>query len=674
VRWNLIQVLVVQNRNKEHNMPGTILLMDNIKKTLEKWGGLVEELGYQVVKASTLKDAEDVLREKWVHLAILDIRMTVEDDPNDISGLLLAQKPEYAAVPKIILTGHPSFEYVRTALIPDTKGISPVINFISRDDGPQALLDAIEKAFNERVRINWELDIQWEPRERLSFPHLAVLVEAGLSNHLLLQRASELEDLFRKTFFDYQQIRIGRLLWCNSGRFCLPVLARTTRGVTDAHLLVCGDCVRLRQDRETVKEFAPKTIQDLRISGEPVETIHFGALMYELPGTEIESLQTVRDLFRVGRERPLKASFEHLLGDVLKAWHQHGQEVQATGDLMSLYRRWVGLAEKDMPRAEVEQRAEVLVQSVRTLRAVEVENNQGQVTFHFPNRSPLSYPDPIAAFYSPLAKYDQQVVCKVSPGRLNADNVLVDVHQKTWPTDFALAGKAPQWWDYVCLEAAIRFDLGLAPDLLAWQEFEESLAKPTRLDEGPSEDVVPELRTNIALIEQIRRAAASEAGPDTAPYYAGLLAWAVKAMSDYDPEVLHTQADQLKAAHLLLAAAMIAGRLGIETDTSIPEGPLRLDDDGRVWIGERRITKLTGLRLRLLRYLFEHKTQVVSSRTIVEKAYGENYDMQHDPDQRIRQEIRRLREQIEPDPDRPRYILTERERGYRLQTGGENEK
>ena len=197
----------------------------------------------------------------------------------------------------------------------------------------------------------------------------------------------------------------------------------------------------------------------------------------------------------------------------------------------------------------------------------------------------------------------------------------------------------------------------------------------TRLDEKLEQsEVIPELRTSLTLIEQVRRQAANETGPDLLPYYAGLLAWAVEAMARYDPGVLSTQADKLRRAHLLLAASMIAEQL--ETGINRPPmlgGQLRLDD-GIVWIGDRRVTTLTGLRLKLLECLYEKSDQIVSNRIIVENAYGEKYDsIDRNQSQRIRQEIRRLREEIEPNLNRPHYILTERGRGYRLNLSGELE-
>jgi two-component system KDP operon response regulator KdpE len=119
---------------------------------------------------------------------------------------------------------------------------------------------------------------------------------------------------------------------------------------------------------------------------------------------------------------------------------------------------------------------------------------------------------------------------------------------------------------------------------------------------------------------------------------------------------------------------MLARQLGTPWDVSASDGPLRLDENGRVWLGERKVASLIGLRLKLLQYLIEQEGQVANNLTITENVYGEAYNARsEDQNQRIRQEISRLREDIEPDPGKPRYILTERGRGYRVKITGEPE-
>jgi DNA-binding response OmpR family regulator len=123
-----------------------------------------------------------------------------------------------------------------------------------------------------------------------------------------------------------------------------------------------------------------------------------------------------------------------------------------------------------------------------------------------------------------------------------------------------------------------------------------------------------------------------------------------------------------------MAAAMMAKQLIRPTDASTVGGELRLDEEGKVWIGDRRVAVLTGLRLGLFRCLYERAGQIVDSRTIVDVVYGEKYDAaDREQKQRIRQEISRLRAEIEPDTRHVRYLRTVRGKGYRLHLGGELE-
>lgn len=651
-----------------------VLLADNDFDFLETRAEFLENAGYQVLKANTLAQARQLLADAHVHLAILDIRMVNDDDEKDVSGLSLAKDPAYRSVSKIMLTGYPIYQYVRQALGPALDGLSPAVDFLSKKEGPEAMIQAVDRAFAQHVRINWDLQVQWYQREHLSFLHLVSLLQPDLPNEILVHRADELEDLVRRLFYDYRQIRIGRLLWHDGRRLCLPVLAQSPQGATDPRILVCGERDPLEQELGRMRELAPETVWGTKLVS-TTETMHFGAAIYVLLDADPETVQPLRDLFQSGRERPLKAAFDHLLKEVLAAWHQRGQMLEETHDLMSLYRQWVGLAESGPSRTEVERRVEALVQAVRPLSAVEVERSDGLITFHFPSQAPLTCPDPVATVYAPLEQYGASVVCKVSPGRLTADNVLVDAGQQTWLTDFALAGQAPQWWDFVCLEAVVRFDLSQAPDLLAWLEFEECLVTPAGLyDRLQAQDVIADLRTSVALIEQIRRQAGSEAGPVPLPYYAGLLAWAVGSMACYDPAVLYTRAERMRGAHLLLAAAMLACRLGETFPTSPPGGTLRLDDDGTVWTGDHCAGSLGGQELDLFRCLYEQTGQLVSHRTIVESVFGERY-LAGDEHQksRVTSLTYRLRVKIEPDPGRPCYVLTSKGKGYRLETREETD-
>jgi DNA-binding response OmpR family regulator len=640
-----------------------ILLADNDADFLETRAEFLENAGYRVFKAYTLEQAQQLLADVYVHLSILDIRMMNDDDERDRSGLNLARNPVYRPVPKIMLTGFPTYQDVREALGPVIDGLPPAVNFLSKKEGPQAMIRAVEQTLDQHVRVNWNLHINWDQ-------HPVSLLRSDLPGEILMQRAAELEDLIRRLFYDYRQVRIGRLFWQDGWRFCLAALAQSAQGATDPRILVCGERERLKQEVKRMQELAPQNIQGTKLV-DAMETMHFGGLTYALPDADVETVQTLNELFQRGRERSLKAAFDHLL-QVLSAWHQRGQMVDDAQDLMACYRQWAGLGENGLSQVEVNRRVDTLVQLVRPLSAVEVERSDGTLTFYFPNEEPLICPDPVAAVYAPLERYDSAVIHKISAGQLAADNVLVDARRRVWLTDFACAGQSPQWWDFVCLEAIVRFDLSQAPDLLAWQEFEECLVTPSQLHGRLREqDVIFELRTSVALIEQIRRRTGSETGPDTLPYYAGLLAWTVGEMARYEPTALYTHAERMRGAHLMLAAAMIAWRLTKTLPVSRPGGILSLDSDDTVWIGDRRVDALRGQELELLRCLYERAGQLVNRQLVAEFVLGEEYQ-ENDKrlESRINSLVRRLRVKIEPNPDRPRYILTVKGRGYRLQVGG----
>ncbi len=82
----------------------------------------------------------------------------------------------------------------------------------------------------------------------------------------------------------------------------------------------------------------------------------------------------------------------------------------------------------------------------------------------------------------------------------------------------------------------------------------------------------------------------------------------------------------------------------------------------------RRIVSMAGVELKfsrreydLLRLLVAHAGKVLTHKQILREVWGGDTDVQY-----LRIYIRALRQKIEPDPERPVYILTETGVGYRL--------
>jgi DNA-binding response OmpR family regulator len=103
------------------------------------------------------------------------------------------------------------------------------------------------------------------------------------------------------------------------------------------------------------------------------------------------------------------------------------------------------------------------------------------------------------------------------------------------------------------------------------------------------------------------------------------------------------------------------------TSNHIPPTGLWIDEANQItWVDGQQID-LTSQEFQILYYLYQHTGHLCERQAIVEKGLGEIYDP-YDPEQsRLNSAISRLRRKIEPDPQTPRYLITVRARGYRLE-------
>jgi len=90
-------------------------------------------------------------------------------------------------------------------------------------------------------------------------------------------------------------------------------------------------------------------------------------------------------------------------------------------------------------------------------------------------------------------------------------------------------------------------------------------------------------------------------------------------------------------------------------------GDLTVDLVGRVVkLGDNEV-KLSPREYEILRTLVKHAGRVLTHQALMREVWGGSADVQN-----LRVHVRQLRHKIEPDPEQPRYILTETGVGYRL--------
>jgi two-component system KDP operon response regulator KdpE len=104
-------------------------------------------------------------------------------------------------------------------------------------------------------------------------------------------------------------------------------------------------------------------------------------------------------------------------------------------------------------------------------------------------------------------------------------------------------------------------------------------------------------------------------------------------------------------------------RVGPPTDPVIEVGELRIDLEKRAVTAAGQPIQLTPHEYRLLRLFALNPGKLLTHKTILKEVWGPAYQTES---HYLHVYISQLRRKIEPDPTRPRYLVTEPGAGYRL--------
>ncbi len=99
------------------------------------------------------------------------------------------------------------------------------------------------------------------------------------------------------------------------------------------------------------------------------------------------------------------------------------------------------------------------------------------------------------------------------------------------------------------------------------------------------------------------------------------------------------------------------------TNPTIAVGDLEIDLARRIVRSGGREVHLTPIEFDILRILAQHRGRLVTHRKLLQDVWGPGYA---DETHYLRVHIAHIRSKIEPDPARPRYVLTDPGIGYRL--------
>ena len=637
-----------------------ILFVDNDSEYLAARSTLIERAGYRVTTINRLDQAEAALRDRWFHLAVLDVRLVDDSDEHDLSGLRLAKQEQHSCIPKIILTKFP--ETVQEML----DGLSPIMDFVAKHDDSQKLLLSIEKAFTQRVLINLDLVFQPNTANPISFPQLASLIDPSLEGELFLDRTSELQDLFRRIFHNQDHVRIDRIIWQQDGRAAITVLAFRRGARPDAFIVVCGERDAVRQEAHLFDEFAPRATGDTGTTlSKKAETTHFAANAYSLTNNDLEKVQTLGELYRTGPESIIKTTITALFRKTLNEWHRSKPVLNQDVTTSELYRQRLKITSTDILQTGLEQRIKGLETQAPMLE-VAIKRSNKTINFAFQGMQ-FSYPDPLPFLYKTFQQEKPAWLVNV-PGNLSGENIIADETGNSWLTDFAGAGLAPLLWNYISLEAAIRFDWIETNDIRHRYALEQRLNNPGSF-QPDLRDLDAGVRRPGNAIQTIRKSATHvTSSEDVLAYQRGIFFHATQRLAKYDPASPVTPSELARLIHVLISMSMLVSSFGENAKNVASTVAARRNDELRIANETARIViignserRLSPQLFALFKYLYQNAGKICPKGELVKNVLPGGYDETYLPTL-----IGRIRKVIEDDPDEPRYLITVPNTGYQL--------
>jgi two-component system, OmpR family, KDP operon response regulator KdpE len=111
-------------------------------------------------------------------------------------------------------------------------------------------------------------------------------------------------------------------------------------------------------------------------------------------------------------------------------------------------------------------------------------------------------------------------------------------------------------------------------------------------------------------------------------------------------------------------------RAAVRRASPAPDEPVVATEDFTVDLAAKRVrrgevdVRLTPTEWQLLEVLVRHRGRLVTQHQLLQEVWGPQY---HTEGNYLRVYVAQLRRKLEPDPSRPRYLITEPGMGYRFQ-------
>jgi CheY-like chemotaxis protein len=139
---------------QESIMKQVVLFADNNDEICNVWGRNLKKAGYKVEFAKSPEEASKKLKEGDIDLAVLDVRLTDDNDTHDTSGITIAADLAFRHIPKIMLTGFkPSPENIRKLQELSAVELPSAVTWVDKGERPEKLLKIIPQVISLWPRL-----------------------------------------------------------------------------------------------------------------------------------------------------------------------------------------------------------------------------------------------------------------------------------------------------------------------------------------------------------------------------------------------------------------------------------------------------------------------------------------------------------------------------------------
>ena len=639
---------------KQHSL--RVLIADNHQAFLQTRAEFLQKAGYDVITAETPEDTISLLDSYHFHIVILDIRMRNNDDEKDISGITLAKDPRYKHIPKIILTNFPAYQHVREVLGPDiVSNLPPAVDFIAKNEGAEAMIQAVQKAEKKHIKINRNLQFRWE--SYLSFAQLLYMLKPPTNNMLLDEHTQMVEDKFRQLFHRYEHVTFGVLLRHEPDRLLLTVSAFDADDRETQHLISFGCLDVIQQEEHRFQQDVPEQARGSLAHYQTVYSRYYAAMAYTFNGGDLEETQSIRKLLQQKDSERILLGIKHLYHAQLPLWHDRGRTYRGDFPLHSYFGKMVTGLEN------LETKIEAICSQSLSLNLADIAFKSAHLAFQVGKKRRI-FPNPKEYFHKLMDLPLSEVHWGGANNRVTVDTVLVNKKGKTWLIDYAAAGQSPLLMDYVSLEMSILTEEMPQLELHTAFQVEEWLLSSESLHDNTAPTLLQESHPLITLLTHIRQAADRHAGCDLTAYEVGRFVFAIQALTEFNSQQRYRRTTLRPFLYALVIAALTAQKLWVPTTN---EANFWIDTNKEIVLVMGQPIELTVQEYQIISFMFQRAGQLCERGEIIEHALGDAYDEVFGQDEsRLNSAMSRLRQKLEPDPAHPQFLKTVRGRGYRL--------